>query len=74
MQIKQERVCTKVIFFKKARYRIMTDRQKLEVIENIVAQACDLAPRSTESSNRYYEGIFIAICGVLLTEKTKNEI
>lgn len=49
----------------------MTDKQKLEVINAIVSQACEWEP--TEQRGTYYEGVMASIVAVLELEEGDAE-
>lgn len=50
----------------------MTDKQKLEIIDAIVARAYEWEPGATENRGTYFEGIMCAIFAVLVMEGGDN--
>lgn len=49
----------------------MTDAQKLQVIDSIVAQAIEYDPKS-ENKGAFFEGLLTAIFAVLVIEEGEN--
>lgn len=47
----------------------MTDKQKLQAIDSIVAQAYEWEPKSTENRGAYFEGVLSSIFAILIMEE-----
>lgn len=44
----------------------MTDKQKLQAIDSIVAQAYEWEPKATENRGAYFEGVISSIFAILI--------
>ena len=47
----------------------MTDKQKLQIIDSIIAQAFEHNPKATENKGAFFEGLIYAIFAVLVMEE-----
>lgn len=50
----------------------MTDTQKLQIIDAIVAHAYEWEPKMTENRGAYFEGVMSAVASVLMMEGADN--